>query len=87
MFNARPVQLLDSTRLVNQLCALQRRTSSGGRSTVDHPRNGHDDLANAVAGVIALLQTNIPLKITKPYIASRPREYVPDFSQSPWSNQ
>jgi Terminase large subunit, T4likevirus-type, N-terminal len=54
LLNARRVQLLDSTRLVNQLTSLQRRTSSGGRQSVDHPRNGADDLANAAMGAVAL---------------------------------
>jgi hypothetical protein len=53
LLNARRVKLLESTRLINQLCALQRRTSSGGRQTVDHPRNGADDLANAAMGAVA----------------------------------
>ena len=87
MFNARRVALLDSTRLVNQLCALQPRTSSGGRSIVDHSRNGADDLANACAGVIATLITNAPLKIVQPYIPSRPREHLSDFSNAPWNAQ
>jgi hypothetical protein len=54
LLNARRVKLLESTRLINQLSALQRRTSSGGRQTVDHPRNGADDLANAAMGAVAL---------------------------------
>ena len=45
------IELLDNPILVNQLANLERRTRSGGRDTVDHPPNGHDDLANAVAGV------------------------------------
>jgi len=45
------IELLDSELLVNQLAALERRTRSGGKDTVDHPPGGHDDLANAIAGV------------------------------------
>ena len=33
--------------------SLERRTSRSGRDSIDHPPNGHDDVANAVAGAIA----------------------------------
>jgi hypothetical protein len=49
--NARTIDLLDHERLVKQLCALERRTSRGGRDSIDHPPKGHDDVINAVAGV------------------------------------
>ena len=45
------VELPDSPDLVAQLCGLERRTRSGGRDSIDHGRDGKDDLANAVAGV------------------------------------
>jgi hypothetical protein len=50
--NAGDVDLLDNTRLTTQLCSLERRTARGGRDSIDHPPGSHDDLANAVAGVI-----------------------------------
>jgi hypothetical protein len=55
--NAGRVELLDSERLVNQIVSLERRVSRGGRSTIDHPAAGskHDDLANAVAGLVTIL--------------------------------
>ena len=31
--------------------ALERRTSRGGRDSIDHPPSGHDDIANAIAGL------------------------------------
>jgi hypothetical protein len=49
------VELLDVPRLTGQLAALERRTVRGGRSSVDHPRGGHDDLANVCAGALVLL--------------------------------
>jgi hypothetical protein len=52
LFTANRVLLLDQARLVDQLCALRRKTGQGGRETVDHPRGAHDDLANAVCGVL-----------------------------------
>lgn len=54
--NSGTVELLDLPTLVNQLVALERRVARGGRESIDHPPNGHDDLANAVAGVVSLCQ-------------------------------
>jgi hypothetical protein len=51
---SRRVALLDHSRLIAQLCALERRTGRSGRDTIDHPPGGHDDLANAVAGAVVL---------------------------------
>lgn len=53
-FTAREIELPDHPRLTRQLIALERRTSRAGRDIVDHPPRGHDDLANAVAGAVAL---------------------------------
>jgi hypothetical protein len=52
--NSCRIQLLDHTRLISQLCALERRNARGGRDTIDHPPNGHDDIANAVAGLASI---------------------------------
>lgn len=48
--NSGKIELLDNPRLINQLLQLERRTGIGGRETIDHPPNSHDDLANAAAG-------------------------------------
>ena len=40
------------SRVVAQFCGLERRTAWGGRDSIDHGPGGHDDLVNAVAGVI-----------------------------------
>ena len=55
------VQLLDDSRLLTQLCALERRTSRSGRDIIDHPPGGHDDLANAAAGALVLAGNNAPI--------------------------
>jgi hypothetical protein len=52
LLNAGRVELLDHPRLHAQLLALERRTARGGRESIDHPPNGHDDLANGVAGAL-----------------------------------
>lgn len=56
VINSRRLDLLDLDRVVNQLVGLERRTARGGRDSIDHAPNQHDDLANAVAGVVALVQ-------------------------------
>ena len=53
--NSGLVELLDHPRLAGQLCSLERRTARSGRDSIDHPVGGHDDIANAVAGVVSLL--------------------------------
>jgi hypothetical protein len=52
LLNARRVELLDHPRLSAQLTGLERRTARSGRDSIDHAPGGHDDLANAVAGVL-----------------------------------
>jgi hypothetical protein len=53
LINSRRMDLLDHTKLFNQLCSLERRTARSGRDSIDHPPQGHDDLINAVAGLAA----------------------------------
>jgi hypothetical protein len=54
------VELLDPEagpaqgRAVSQLLALERRASRRGRDLIAHPRNGHDDVVNAVSGALLL---------------------------------
>jgi hypothetical protein len=52
LINAGRVELLDSVKLVNQLCSLERKVARGGRDSIDHPPKAHDDVANAVAGAL-----------------------------------
>jgi hypothetical protein len=51
---SRKVELLDEPGLIEQLAALERSTGSRGRDSIDHPRDGHDDIANAAAGALVL---------------------------------
>lgn len=48
---SKEIELLDDDISINQLASLERKTRSGGKDVVDHPQNGHDDLANVIAGV------------------------------------
>jgi hypothetical protein len=58
LINSRRLDLLDHSRLLNQLAGLERRTARGGRDSIDHAPGAHDDIANACAG--ALLQAAAP---------------------------
>lgn len=53
LVNSGQVELLDHPRLIAQLCTLERRTARGGRDSIDHAPGAHDDVVNAVAGVLA----------------------------------
>ena len=44
-------------RLIAQIVGLERRVSRAGRDSIDHAPGAHDDVANAVAGVVAVLTT------------------------------
>lgn len=52
--NSGRVELPADTRLAAQLVGLERRTARGGRDSIDHAPGAHDDVANAVAGALAL---------------------------------
>jgi hypothetical protein len=54
LLNNRAVELLDEPRLAAQLGGLERRTAWGGRDSIDHAPNAHDDVANAAAGALVL---------------------------------
>ena len=49
------VELVTHEKLSVQLQQLERRTRQGGRDQVTHPDGGHDDVANAVAGLCVFL--------------------------------
>ena len=52
LLNSQAVDLLDNERLVSQLVSLERRTTRGGRDSIDHLPGAHDDLANAAADAL-----------------------------------
>jgi hypothetical protein len=63
LFSRGLVRLPDHARLLRELRLLERHTHRSGRDTVDHPRNGHDDHANAVCGVLHVLTAKMPRRI------------------------
>jgi hypothetical protein len=52
LINSRAVRLLDHEKLTRQLVSRERSSKAGGRDKIDHPRNCHDDVANAAAGAL-----------------------------------
>jgi hypothetical protein len=64
MLNSGKCRLLDNSRLVSQLCGLERRTARGGRDSIDHGPGAHDDVANSVAGALVLASAKTPMIIT-----------------------
>src|SRR5262249_28095020 len=66
-------RLPNNARLIRELRLLERRTHRSGKDTVEHPRNGHDDHANVVCGVLSLLAPPAfeqPNELTSPIIVS-----------------
>jgi hypothetical protein len=55
LLTGKRLELLDVKRQHSQLCALHRTPGRGGRDKIDHPRNAHDDLVNALAGAAVML--------------------------------
>lgn len=64
MLNSGRLELLDNRKMIAQLCSLERRTARGGKDSIDHPPNQHDDLINACAGALVMA-------------AQRAAQYVP----------
>jgi hypothetical protein len=54
LLNSGRAELLDHSRLIQQLLSLERRTARGGKDSIDHAPRAHDDLANAAAGALVL---------------------------------
>ena len=55
-------------RSVAQICGLERRTGRSGRDSIDHAPNGHDDIANAVAGAAAATRSKYTYDISLDWI-------------------
>lgn len=54
LINSGACDLLEHERMINQFCSLERRTGRSGKDSIDHSPGMHDDVANAVAGVLTL---------------------------------
>jgi hypothetical protein len=54
MLNSGRIVLPKNDRLFNQLVSLERHVARGGHDVIDHPRDQHDDLANAAMGAAVM---------------------------------
>jgi len=72
LWTAGRVSTLDHPRAVDQLCNLRRRLGQGGKETITHPKNAHDDLSCVIAGLLWRLTPVAPRKpkIVQPSIYS-----------------
>jgi hypothetical protein len=55
LLNSGQITLPQNDRLIAQIVGLERRVSRGGKDSIGHPPHGHDDVANAVAGVVGAI--------------------------------
>src|SRR5262249_16150390 len=53
LLNSGHIILPRHDRLIAQIVGLERRVSRAGRDSIDHAPGAHDDIANAVSGVVA----------------------------------
>jgi hypothetical protein len=61
MLNSRRVELLDNKTLRTQLVGLERRTSRGGKDSIDHRPGARDDVANAAMGALISCAFSVPI--------------------------
>ncbi len=69
------IDLLDHPQLVRELKTLERRPRPGGKTIVDHPRGGHDDYANALAGALTLVLKRGAASLAVPELVGTRRSY------------
>ena len=55
LLNSGRITLPRHDRLIAQIVGLERRVSRAGRDSIDHAPGGHDDIANAVSGVVGAI--------------------------------
>ena len=55
LLNSGQITLPQNDRLIAQIVGLERRVSRGGKDSIGHPPHGHDDVANAVSGVVGAI--------------------------------
>lgn len=91
MLNSGRIVLPKNDRLFGQLVSLERHVARGGHDVIDHPRDQHDDIANAAMGAAVLAASfggyNLELlrKVTalgpdEPDVEARNRQYRNDLA-------
>jgi hypothetical protein len=64
LFSRGLVRLPDHSKLLRELRLLERHSHRSGKDSVDHPRNGRDDHANAVCGVLRQLSNPLGFDVS-----------------------
>ena len=59
LLNSGNITLPRHDRLIAQIVGLERRVSRAGRDSIDHAPGAHDDIANAVSGVVGAIVSGI----------------------------
>jgi hypothetical protein len=59
LLNSGHISLPRHDRLIAQIVGLERRVSRAGRDSIDHAPGGHDDIANAVSGVVGAIVSGV----------------------------
>jgi hypothetical protein len=59
------VRMPDHPVLLREFRLLEKRAARSGRQDVGHPRGGHDDHCNAVAGVLWRISARPPMQISR----------------------
>jgi hypothetical protein len=62
MLNGGRVELLDDPKLRAQFIGLERKVARSGQDSIDHAPGGHDDKANAAAGVLVRAARKRPVQ-------------------------
>lgn len=85
MLNAGKIDLPKHDRAISQICSLERSVQRSGRDQISHPTNGHDDCANAIAGVVDLVinTSGYTLEPFQPDFVDLDRREPEPASQSP----
>jgi hypothetical protein len=78
------VELPDNRKLIDELRRLERRRGRSGKDSIDHPANGHDDMANAVAGAVNMAIAKPPVNSSAiPYGVGRGTNWL--IGSSTWT--
>ena len=59
LLNSGHISLPRHDRLIAQIVGLERRVSRAGRGSIDHAPGAHDDIANAVSGVVGAIASGV----------------------------
>ena len=84
LLNSGKVELLDLPKQSTQFVNLIRITSRTGKDTITHPKNQHDDLANAACGALLLAASRPPpMRITAEVLARARARSPRQFGNEP----